>query len=149
LRAERSIKCHKGMCLMAAHCRTGSRQVGLLVGGASMANSPLVAAHGYGWQRISVDSNPQVHMGALSGRPAGERCKRGHRLIWEQGRGDGQSRKLGLLLLVEERRLRLQYGGENNCRLLLCILRGAKKSLGKERKHRGCSCSCGLVARVR
>jgi hypothetical protein len=28
-------------------------------------------------------------------------------LIWEQGRGDGQSRKLGLLLLVEERRLRL------------------------------------------
>jgi hypothetical protein len=149
LRAKRSIKCHKGMCPMAAHCWTGSRPVGLLVGGASMANGPLVAAPGYGWQRISVDSHPQVHTGALSGRPAAEWCKRGHRLIWEQGRGDGQSRKLGLLLLVEEKRLRLQFGGENNCRLLLCISRGTKKSRGKERKHWGCSCWCGLVARVR
>jgi hypothetical protein len=54
-------------------------------------------------------------------------------LIWKQGRGDGQSRKLGLLLLVEERRLRLQFGGENNCRLLLCISHGTKKSRGKEK----------------
>jgi hypothetical protein len=29
-------------------------------------------------------------------------------LIWEQGKGDGQSRRLGLLLLVEKRRLRLR-----------------------------------------
>jgi hypothetical protein len=66
----------------------------------------------------------------------------------EQGGGDGQSRKLGLLLLVEERRLRLLFGGENNCRLLLCISGGRKKSRGKEREDRGCSCWCGLVARV-
>jgi hypothetical protein len=47
-------------------------------------------------------------------------------LIWAQGRGDGQSRKLGLLLLVEEGRLRLRFCGENNCRLLLCISGGRK-----------------------
>jgi hypothetical protein len=46
LRAERSIKCHKGMRLMAAHCWAGSRHVGLLVGGASMANGSLVEAPG-------------------------------------------------------------------------------------------------------
>jgi hypothetical protein len=47
-------------------------------------------------------------------------------LIWAQGRGDVQRRKLGLLLLVEEGRLRLRFYGENHCRLLLCISGGRK-----------------------
>jgi hypothetical protein len=46
LRAERSIKCHKGMCLMDAHCWAGSWHVGLHAGGTSIANGPLVAAPG-------------------------------------------------------------------------------------------------------
>jgi hypothetical protein len=44
--AERSIKFHKGMRLMDAHCWAGSRHVGLRAGGASMANNPLVTALG-------------------------------------------------------------------------------------------------------
>jgi hypothetical protein len=90
---------------------------------------------GRGGSEFLSNSHPQVHTGALPRRSAVERCKRGRRLIWEQGRGDGQNRKLGLLLLVEERRLRLRFSGENNCRLLLCISGGTKKSRGKERKH--------------
>jgi hypothetical protein len=46
LRAERSIKCHKDMRPMAAHCWAGSRHVRLLVGSTSMANGSLVAAPG-------------------------------------------------------------------------------------------------------
>jgi hypothetical protein len=49
------------------------------------------------------------------------------------GKRRWQSRKLGLLLLVEERRLSLRFSGENNCRLLLCISGGRKNSRGKER----------------
>jgi hypothetical protein len=57
---------------------------------------------GRGGSEFLPNSHPQVHTGALPGRSAAERCKRGHWLIWEQGRGDGQSRKLGLLLLVRD-----------------------------------------------
>jgi hypothetical protein len=41
-----------------------------------------------------------------------------------------------LLLLVEERRLRLRFGGETNCRLLLCISGGTKEP-GKRKKALG------------
>jgi hypothetical protein len=146
--AKRSFKCHKGMRLTTAHCCAGPRPVGLLAGGASMAIGSLATAPRWGGNEFLWNSHPQVHMGAHPGRSAAERCKRGHWLIWEQGRGDGQSRRLSLLLLVEERRLRLRFRGENNHRLLLSISGGRKKSRGKEREDWGCNCWCGLVARV-